>query len=50
VNGETGCVANDLHNAKLQAKVNALNKAGANVVMLDETGPAFGNNPHTPPS
>jgi phospholipase/lecithinase/hemolysin len=66
VNGETGCVANDLldtetalHDAKLQAKVNALKKAGANIVMLDltkalrnlfENGPAFGNNSHTPPS
>ena len=38
------------HQAASQAKVNALNKAGANVVMLDETGPAFGNNPHTPAS
>lgn len=58
VNGETGCVANDLldtetalHDAKLQAKVNALKNAGANIVMLDltkalrnlfENGPAFG--------
>ncbi|KAG0562431.1 hypothetical protein KC19_9G145500 [Ceratodon purpureus] len=58
VNGETGCVTNDLldtetslHDAKLQAKVNALNKGGANIVMLDltkalrnlfENGPAFG--------
>lgn len=69
VNGETGCVTDDLldtetnlHDAKLQAKVDALNKGGANIVMLDltkalrnlfENGPAFGNRtstqlPHTP--
>lgn len=58
VNGETGCVTDDLldtetslHDAKLQAKVNALNAGGANIAMLDltkamrrlfENGPAFG--------
>lgn len=44
VNGETGCVTNStldtetsLHDSKLQAKVNALNAGGANIVMLDLT-------------
>ncbi|XP_024385843.1 GDSL esterase/lipase At5g03610 [Physcomitrium patens] len=58
INGETGCVMNDLldtetnlHDARLQAKVNELNKGGANIMMLDltkalrrlfENGPAYG--------
>lgn len=58
VNGETGCVTNQLldtetslHDSKLQAKVNALNKQGANIAMLDltkamrrlfENGPSYG--------
>lgn len=58
VNGETGCVTNELldtetslHDAKLQAKVNALNKQGANIAYLDltkamrrlfEQGPTYG--------
>lgn len=44
VNGETGCVTNftldtetSLHDSKLQAKVNALNVGGGNIVMLDLT-------------
>jgi len=57
-NGETGCVKNELldaetnqHDAKLQAKVNELNRQGANIMMLDltktlrrlfENGPAYG--------
>lgn len=44
VNGETGCVTNStldtetsLHDSMLQAKVNALNVGGGNIVMLDLT-------------
>lgn len=58
VNGETECVTSDLldtetnlHNQKLQAKVDALNGGRANIVMLNlykalrtlfENGPAMG--------